>query len=92
MWTMVPGWRFSVNQEGLIKGPSGRILAPMASNTGHLYVLYRDGGRGGKQRKLYVHRAVLMAFVGPCPEGHEARHLNGEPNDNRLSNLCWDTR
>lgn len=38
-----------------------------------------------------VHRLVLEAFVGPRPEGHVARHLNGNPGDNRLANLCWGT-
>ena len=37
----------------------------------------------------YVHRLVLEAFVGPCPEGQECRHLNGDPGDNRLENLVW---
>lgn len=46
----------------------------------------------GRNKKIYVHRLVLEAFVGPCPEGMECRHLNGNPKDNRLVNLCWGTR
>jgi hypothetical protein len=38
-----------------------------------------------------VHRLILEAFCGPCPAGMEARHLNGNRRDNRLSNLCWGT-
>jgi DNA invertase Pin-like site-specific DNA recombinase len=34
---------------------------------------------------------VLATFVGPCPVGMEACHNNGDPSDNRLSNLRWDT-
>lgn len=92
-WTDVPGWPgFRVNEEGGITGPSGRVLHPMAHDSGHLYVLHRTGGRKGKQRKLWVHRAVLLAFSGPCPDGMEARHLNGIPSDNRCANLAWGTR
>lgn len=40
----------------------------------------------------YVHRLVLEAFVGPCPEGEECRHLNGDRADARLENLAWGTR
>jgi len=47
--------------------------------------------RDGKVRGLKVHRLVLEAFVGPCPDGHECRHLNGIPGDNRLANLRWGT-
>lgn len=39
-----------------------------------------------------VHRAVLEAFRGPCPDGMEARHLNGHSQDNRLVNLAWGTK
>lgn len=46
----------------------------------------------GKRRRALVHRLVLEAFVGPCPRGMEACHENGIRDDNRLSNLRWDTR
>lgn len=38
-----------------------------------------------------VHRLVLEAFVGPCPEGMQACHNNGIRDDNRVENLRWDT-
>jgi hypothetical protein len=38
-----------------------------------------------------VHSLVLSSFVGPRPDGMQARHLNGNHLDNRLSNLVWDT-
>lgn len=41
---------------------------------------------------VLVHRLVLESFVGPCPEGFEAAHLNGNRLDNRVSNLQWKTR
>ena len=47
--------------------------------------------RNGHQKKRMVHRLVLMAFVGPCPEGMEGCHNNGVNTDNRLENLRWDT-
>lgn len=45
----------------------------------------------GIEKDCYVHRLVLEAFVGPCPEGMECRHLNGKQRDNRLENLSWGT-
>ncbi len=38
-----------------------------------------------------VHRLVLEAFVGPCPDGLETRHLDGRKSNNALSNLKWGT-
>ena len=38
-----------------------------------------------------VHRLVLFAFVGPCPDGMQCRHLDGNNNNNHVSNLAWGT-
>lgn len=45
----------------------------------------------GKSVPMYVHRLVLEAFVGTCPDGMECRHLDGDPSNNMLENLCWGT-
>jgi len=34
---------------------------------------------------------VATAFHGPCPDGQQCRHLNGDPADNRSDNLKWGT-
>jgi hypothetical protein len=39
-----------------------------------------------------VHSLVTEAFIGPPPPGEEVRHKNGDPKDNRLSNLEYGTR
>jgi hypothetical protein len=40
-----------------------------------------------------VHRLILEAFVGPCPEGMETCHFPDiNPTNNALENLRWDTR
>jgi hypothetical protein len=50
--------------------------------------LYKDG----KWKVFRVHQLVLIAFIGPCPEGMECRHLDGNKNNNNLTNLRWGTR
>lgn len=68
---------------------AARIIGPnMHVKTGYVYAcLCRVGAREYR----YVHHLVLEAFVGPCPDGMECAHKNGVRNDNRLSNLRWDT-
>jgi hypothetical protein len=39
-----------------------------------------------------VHRLVLEAWVGPCPEGCVTNHKNGNKADNRLENLEYCTQ
>jgi hypothetical protein len=46
---------------------------------------------GGKPKGLYVHHEVLLAFVGPRPEGMQVSHLNGDNSDNRLCNLVYES-
>lgn len=59
-------------------------------DTGHLSVRVTVDG---VKRKLYVHRLILEAFRGPCPDGMEGCHdPNPDPSDCRIENLRWDTR
>lgn len=45
----------------------------------------------GEIRKGGVHLLVMAAFVGPKPHGMHTCHNNGDPGDNRLENLRYDT-
>lgn len=68
----------------------------MESESGHLHVIaYLDRETPYKERKgikLFIHRAVLLTFKGPCPPGQESRHLDGQPKNNHDTNLEWGTR
>lgn len=64
----------------------GRLLRPGKMPGGHVSVAL------GKNNSQCVHRLVLLAFVGPAPDGCECLHANGVPHDNRLVNLRWGTR
>ena len=68
------------------RSTKGRMLRPGRMSSGHVSVAL------GRNNSRCVHELVLLAFVGPPPEGHECRHLNGNPADNRLENLRWGTR
>lgn len=67
---------------------AGQEMSLLALNHGHLVAqLSRDGVNS----KILVHRLVLEAFVGPCPDGQHGLHYNDVPTDNRLENLRWGT-
>lgn len=69
--------------------PHWRKMRPMSQKSGHLHIIpVRDRVRSTK----LVHRLVLEAFVGPCPVGMECCHEDGDPTNNRLSNLRWGTK
>jgi hypothetical protein len=67
----------------------GRLLKPSNSDKyGHKSVHI---GYDKKRITVFVHKLILLAFVGPCPDGMECCHNNGIASDNRLENLRWDT-
>lgn len=70
------------------KGP-WKKLSQHPHRFGHMTVtLFKHG----KAHPIGVHRLVLLAFVGPCPPGHEARHYpDRDPKNNNLKNLSWAT-
>ena len=68
---------------------TGMWLKPMKTDRfGHLVVLLR---LKGKKYPQYIHKLVLSAFVGSRPGGMEACHNNGDPGNNHVENLRWDT-
>jgi len=67
---------------------TGRMLKPWTIGKGYLAVeFWRDGVR----QRAYLHQEVAKAFLGAA-DGLEVRHLNGDPQDNRVENLAWGTR
>lgn len=61
----------------LHKGGVGHLQVSLCHNAQYIYPL--------------VHRLVLLAFVGPCPAGMQGCHNDGDPKNNHISNLRWDT-
>lgn len=91
IWKDVVGWeglyRVS-NMSRLYSTKNNIILKPGVGGKGYHYVtLYGNGSSRG----FAVHRLVLIAFVGPCPEGVEACHYDNNKINNKLENLRWDT-
>lgn len=68
----------------------GRILKQTStSTTGHLEVeLFKES----KGWRVGVHRLVLLAFIGPCPDEMQCCHWDDVPTNNVLSNLRWGTQ
>lgn len=55
------------------------------------YVILYGAKRPRTPKFFCVHVLVLNAFRGPKPDGLICCHNNGDPLDNRLANLRWDT-
>lgn len=91
-WLPVVGWDglYEVSDQGRVLSVRTGLMKSLAVHTisGYHMVTLKSNGR----RKTYhVHRLVLDAFVGPLPDGLVSCHNNGDPQDNRLANLRYDT-
>lgn len=71
-----------------IPRPVHETILKTNSRRGYKGVTLRAGQRS---KCATVHRLVCEAFHGPCPEGMQAAHLNGDKTDNRAENLKWVT-
>lgn len=81
-------WKIQGKSRGSARlAESPRILTQKQTRTGYLEVSMSDGR---KQRAVLAHKAVLLAFVGPCPEGMECRHFpDFTRTNNHTSNISW---
>ena len=98
-WRPVPGWAaYEVSDRGAARSlprilangrpHGGQLLKQRPDRKGYMTVTLSDGRR---RRTVRVHILVMAAFAPPPPPGKtQARHLNGNPADNRWpQNLAW---
>lgn len=103
-WRPVPGWEgwYEVSDDGRVRSVD-RVVITRNGRRLHWRgrerkaVLYRGYPRVGLHRPgehkiTPVHHMVLWAFVGPCPQGHETLHRDGDPTNAHLSNLRWGSK
>ncbi len=89
MFKKIKGYHYEVSNDGQVRNiKTGRILKPNIRRDERLQI---NLCKNGKEKWFLIHRLVLEAFVGPCPKGMQCCHNNGNPKDNRVVNLRWDT-
>lgn len=92
-WKVVEGYEglYAVSDKGRVKSlRRNKLMSPAFTKDGYGRVALSVKG---EKRYVYVHTLVLEAFVGRRPfEDFVARHLNGNPRDNRAKNLTWGTQ
>lgn len=107
IWKDIPGYegRYQASTEGRIRSVDhrvrlvahgtettrlmrGRVLRPgRYCKSGHVSVVLGQGAAGAP-----VHQLIARTFLGPVPNGCEVCHNDGNPKNNRLDNLRYDTR
>ncbi len=97
IWLQVPGLAgyYEVSSFGRVRTMNWkqrrgciRLMRPFSGHKGHQAIVFT---RYAKRLRRLVHRLVLEAFIGPCPNGCEASHKDGNPKNNAITNLVWET-
>jgi hypothetical protein len=106
-WRPIPGHpSYMVSSMGRVKSLARQIRWGLAKDGSTIFANKKESFIATPLRKGYpgfgvrtndtftsllVHRVMALAFLGPCPGGHEVRHLDGNPLNTTLANLEYAT-
>jgi hypothetical protein len=95
-WKQLPGFEaYEVSDHGNVRrispGKGTRPMRQLRPCLDHGGRMVFNARKDGKVKQWKVHRAVMQAFCGDCPEGMEVAHLDGDQTNNRLTNLAYAT-
>lgn len=79
---------YLVSNLGRIKSLyTNKILKPCKTNRGYLKVTIRS-----LKKNFYIHTEVANAFIGPRPYSLVINHIDGNTENNKVSNLEYITQ
>ena len=86
--TLPPYRAYEVSADGRVRR-GAREMVGYVDRYGYRTVLL---SYAGLSRRFKVHRLVCEMFHGPCPDGLECAHRDGDTSNNSATNLAWVTR
>jgi hypothetical protein len=93
IWVPINGYegRYEISNLGRIASikNSERFFIKPNTSTNYAKISCAKRPHESSQKTLYVHRVVAQHFLGPRPEGHVIRHLDGNRYNNAVNNLQY---
>ena len=88
-WLPIPGYEhYMISNHGRVRNDRNMILRGGYDNRNYHIINLSINGIKTIHK---VHRLVMIAFIGPCPDNHEVHHIDSNPKNNCLSNLVYVT-
>lgn len=91
MWKKIPNWSwYLVNEQGVVyNSKTKKYLSGDVNNCGYHRIILYDKG---KKQRIFIHRLVATLFI-PNPNNYsEVNHIDGNKNNNQVTNLEWCDR
>lgn len=92
-WKQIPNYSaYYVSNTGIVYSTiTKKNLTPSINKNGYLRVSMTDNY--GVRKFEFVHKLVMLSFIGPRPDGLIIRHYPDQnPKNNNLNNLSYNTR
>lgn len=91
MWKEIPEWNwYWVNEQGQVfNSRTGQYIYGDVNNIGYHRVILYDHG---KQKRFFIHRLVAQLFLYNSNNWQEVNHIDGNKDNNNVSNLEWCNR
>lgn len=97
IWKDIPGYesKYQVSNLGNIKSlnynktNTEKIMKLKKGTDGRYYI---NLSKNNVVKTFSIHRLVALSFFGECPKGKVVCHKDGNFNNNKLSNLRYDTQ
>lgn len=103
-WKWIPGYEglYKINRKGMVRSVTrmvkrrtqppfflkGRVLTRSEKNKYYFVTLWKNN----RYKNLYLHRLLLICFVGPPPTNKSyGCHKDDNRKNNKINNLYWGT-
>lgn len=88
LWRPLPGFPYEVSSHGRVRRQGRKVPLRAGNKDGYRIACLC---RNGIKTMARINRLVAFVFWGSPFDGAEALHFDGDPANNRVSNVRWGT-
>ena len=91
IWKEIEISGYFISNLGRLKGRSGKILNTQINHNGYKIINLHPNGKSDKSKCVRIHRLVAQAFISNPENKPFVNHIDGNKQNNVVTNLEWCT-
>ena len=91
IWKEIEISGYFISNFGRLKGRSGKIIKAYLNSEGYYTICLKPNGRSDKSKCVRIHRLVAQAFIPNVDNKPFINHIDGNKQNNIVTNLEWCT-